>query len=224
MTLRNKLTVATLAAAAFAAPAYSAVTVTLEAPGVQNTTVAVAGQVEGFEGTVSPAFSGFGVRSANEYGGAGGVGQYGFTDGTGTITIAPAPANFLGLWVSALNSSNGIRLFSGTTELFAANLIEAFNGAGGTSSYFGNPNPNFLNADSGEAFAYFNFSSDTLFDRVELYGYNGRLELDNVVVGTTGGAAAVPEPATWAMMIGGFGLVGGVLRRQRKVSTRVRFA
>jgi uncharacterized protein YjiK len=35
-------------------------------------------------------------------------------------------------------------------------------------------------------------------------------------------AAAVPEPATWAMFIGGFGLVGGALRRQRK--TAVRFA
>lgn len=30
--------------------------------------------------------------------------------------------------------------------------------------------------------------------------------------------AAVPEPASWAMMIGGFGLVGGVLRRRRPVA------
>ena len=28
--------------------------------------------------------------------------------------------------------------------------------------------------------------------------------------------AAVPEPATWAMMIGGLGMVGGVMRRRRK--------
>ena len=32
--------------------------------------------------------------------------------------------------------------------------------------------------------------------------------------------AAVPEPATWAMMIGGFGLVGGTLRGRRKVAVR----
>ncbi|MBS0479379.1 MAG: NF038122 family metalloprotease [Proteobacteria bacterium] len=34
----------------------------------------------------------------------------------------------------------------------------------------------------------------------------------------------VPEPATWAMMIMGFGLMGAAMRRNRKVTTRVRFA
>ena len=29
------------------------------------------------------------------------------------------------------------------------------------------------------------------------------------------GIAAVPEPATWALMIGGFAMAGGVLRRRR---------
>jgi len=36
-------------------------------------------------------------------------------------------------------------------------------------------------------------------------------------------AGGVPEPAAWAMMIGGFGMAGGALRR-RRVSTTVRFA
>ncbi len=36
-------------------------------------------------------------------------------------------------------------------------------------------------------------------------------------------AGAVPEPATWAMMIGGCGMVGGAMRR-RRVSTKVSFA
>lgn len=37
-------------------------------------------------------------------------------------------------------------------------------------------------------------------------------------------AAAVPEPGTWAMMMGGLGLVGFAMRRRRKVTTRVAFA
>jgi len=40
---------------------------------------------------------------------------------------------------------------------------------------------------------------------------------------TSLGTAAVPEPASWAMMLGGFGLVGGAMRR-RSNSTSVTFA
>lgn len=45
--------------------------------------------------------------------------------------------------------------------------------------------------------------------------------LDNVTIAET---AAVPEPASWAMMVAGFGLIGGAARRRRKVSTSVTFA
>ena len=27
--------------------------------------------------------------------------------------------------------------------------------------------------------------------------------------------AAVPEPASWALMLGGFGMIGGVMRRRK---------
>lgn len=33
-----------------------------------------------------------------------------------------------------------------------------------------------------------------------------------------GGMAPIPEPATWAMMIGGFGLIGAASRRRRRTS------
>ena len=36
--------------------------------------------------------------------------------------------------------------------------------------------------------------------------------------------AAVPEPATWAMMLVGFAAVGAALRRRRKETVRVRYA
>ncbi len=39
-------------------------------------------------------------------------------------------------------------------------------------------------------------------------GTSGSLQIDNVRV------AAVPEPASWAMMIGGFAFIGGALRRR----------
>lgn len=43
--------------------------------------------------------------------------------------------------------------------------------------------------------------------------YNGNLS-----------ATAVPEPATWAMMLAGFGLIGFAMRRQRQSHPKVRFA
>ncbi len=52
-------------------------------------------------------------------------------------------------------------------------------------------------------------------------GLNNRLNLKNTTysISTTGATPAVPEPATWAMMIGGFGGIGGAMRaRRRKVS------
>jgi len=41
----------------------------------------------------------------------------------------------------------------------------------------------------------------------------GSQQFDNIVLNDV--AAAVPEPATWAMMLGGFGIIGGAMRRRR---------
>ncbi len=37
-------------------------------------------------------------------------------------------------------------------------------------------------------------------------------------------SGAVPEPATWAFMIFGFGAIGGAMRRQRKANVKVSYA
>ena len=51
------------------------------------------------------------------------------------------------------------------------------------------------------------------------YGLGTQLSLDDLTInGTvngTGSGETVPEPAVWAMMVAGFGLVGGALRRPR---------
>ena len=49
--------------------------------------------------------------------------------------------------------------------------------------------------------------------------------LDNVQVsGVASTVSAVPEPATWAMMILGMGAIGFAMRRRQKVTTRVSYA
>lgn len=47
-----------------------------------------------------------------------------------------------------------------------------------------------------------------------LYAYQGAPGLDNVSLVA---AAGVPEPASWAMMLGGFGAIGAAMRRRRRI-------
>jgi PEP-CTERM motif len=62
------------------------------------------------------------------------------------------------------------------------------------------------------------------------FAVNGNTLSYDTVAGTPGDSfrvltAGVPEPATWAFMILGFGLIGGALRsRKANVTTQVRFA
>ena len=50
------------------------------------------------------------------------------------------------------------------------------------------------------------------FTGITLTSSQRSFEIDNLAV------ASVPEPATWAMMIGGFGMAGAMLRRRRTVT------
>ncbi len=54
------------------------------------------------------------------------------------------------------------------------------------------------------------------------YLYNAPNDTITVIIGAARGA--VPEPATWAFMILGFGAIGGAMRRQRKANVKVSYA
>ena len=56
-----------------------------------------------------------------------------------------------------------------------------------------------------------------------LFGLNDQVGLKETLSFTTNAQGAVPEPTSWALMVGGFGMVGGAVRA-RKRSTSVRFA
>ena len=57
----------------------------------------------------------------------------------------------------------------------------------------------------------------TTFEPDRFYGFTiFDVAGDNFTV--TAAAGVVPEPASWAMMIGGFGLVGGAVRSRRRVA------
>lgn len=62
----------------------------------------------------------------------------------------------------------------------------------------------------------FNVVASAASTQIAFYGRNdpATLLLDDVSVQ----ASAVPEPASWAMMIGGFAVAGAAIRRRRKVA------
>jgi hypothetical protein len=63
-------------------------------------------------------------------------------------------------------------------------------------------------------------SSNLVFTFTDKYSY---LDLDDVSVVAKGPPPAVPEPATWGMLLAGFALIGGAARYRRSGAT-VRFA
>jgi hypothetical protein len=90
----------------------------------------------------------------------------------------------------------------------------------GFSRYLGGvylPNTYQSGAQLSGSATYLNASFKTLGLTAGQYVYRA-VNNDSVTVNI--GAAAVPEPATWAMMLIGFGAVGYSLRARRKTATR----
>ena len=230
-----------------------------EAAGLQHTTATFsAGGAEGFEsvplsgsenfttdfgtgGTITGRYSDVQVINADQYGGAGGSGQYAVTFGTGgyaldlTSTVRGG-VNYFGYWLSALDRGNTVSFYASGRLLFTFNpqdVITAVNANPDPAQYYGNPNAPYAGANSGEPYIFLNFFNDTgHFDRV-VFSENpqqGGYESDNHTVGhfltkgtgtsfpLSGGfpAAGVPEPESWAMMLAGFGLAGMAARRRAR--------
>jgi hypothetical protein len=73
----------------------------------------------------------------------------------------------------------------------------------------------------GWAFAYSDYQAWSVIDNVDSSGSipnEGSPEADLNLWAFQTGTPSVPEPASWAMMVGGFGVVGGALRGRRKAT------
>ena len=128
---------------------------------------------------------------------------------------SPNTANFGAFGSSDDVLSQAIATTAGQTYTFSFDLAHIGNSVNDFSASF--DGVTLLNLADNPSFNYMHFSytvtatgssaavSFAGLEKEELY------ELDNVSVTGVG----VPEPATWALMIGGFGLTGAALRRRR---------
>ncbi len=159
-----------------------------------------------------------------------------------TCTFTPGDAEFTTSGDTTFPITGSVAARIGRSDVGVGTFTDIYtfivdvngNGSGAFSTSFsgGNTDVDFLSAT-------FNGQAVTLTgtDALEFGGLTGVAIMAGAVneliinytsggLGSYGGnltftPGAVPEPASWALMIGGFGMVGGTLRRRR---ARVQFA
>ena len=214
--------------------AQAGIITTIEAPGVQtssalDTTTETFNSVStGYKnsqtfslaGGLTATYSGTQfVNQADEYGGAGGVGNYLSLQATNSVTLTlSASQAYFGLWVSALDPYNQLQFYNGSQ------LLASYSGADPRvallpASYLGNPNLAFLGQDPAENFVFVNFyaqSSADMFNKIVFSNLPGptSFESDNHTFSATLQAPAVPEPSSLALC-GIAGVIGLAVARAR---------
>lgn len=234
------LSLVTLAAATLIAQnAQAQVVVTIEAPGVQSSSVANI-TTENFDGFTPGVYTslnstigtysspGLAVVGANQYGGAGGAGNY-FSIGaqsgqlTATLTL-PGDQAYFGFWYSAGDNQNEIDLYENNTLEYSLNtsdLINFINGQMNAGAYYGNPNNG---QDPEEPFAYVNFfgTNGTVFNKIVFNNASlgTGFESDNHSISamqtTPTGTPITPEPGSVALLVG-MGVSGAAFLRRKRL-------
>lgn len=147
--------------------------------------------------------------------------------GGGNFANEPSPNTimfFLDRNNAVLNANNGFTtgfsFFYTSSTAATVNVYDGLNATGNilaslnltaqhNQNCTGDPNGGFCHWDAiGVAF------NGTAYS-IDFGGTANQTGFDNITFGSKDAGGGVPEPAAWAMMLSGFGLVGGAMRRRQ---------
>ena len=125
----------------------------------------------------------------------------------GTLTLTP---------LATFDSVNGGNVADGSSGGITLDMTSS---SGGTFSIASGVNLEYYAVKSGNEFLVYEYDGSTnMFTTAGLGNGNNLPGLSHIVFfGTMGG---VPEPATWAMMLLGIGMIGAGARRRRQSQSR----
>jgi hypothetical protein len=137
------------------------------------------------------------------------------TGSTGTATLDLTNYNFGGV-------VDGFSFYWGSIDKYNQLVVNSTLGGTAQSYTFqfdgSNPPPPANGAQQDGANnlrVFFGLAQGETLNSIQFVSTGIAFEVDDIIF--TG--SAVPEPATWAMMIGGFGMIGGAMRRAKRRAT-----
>ena len=225
MKLMKFTALAAIATAAFTAPAAYAAPTLLTFEGVGDN-VAVNNFYNGGAG------GNYGISFVNGYGlvdsDAGGTGNFANEPSASTVLFFTSGA------ASTMNVAagfdTGFSFFYSSSQAASVNVYSGLNGTGtllASLSLAAQSNGNNCGGDPTGSYCNWTpigVSFAGIAKSASFGGSANYVAFDNITLGAATPSGAVPEPATWAMMLLGFGGIGGALRRRPKATARIRFA
>lgn len=190
-------------------PAQAALVFTIEAPGVQQSSVPGVTTENFDDGDLTSAigtYSGGSVNGANVFGGAGGTGSFLFaTSGNPSTLTFSTPQSYFGVWWSAGDAGNSLKVYNQNDVLIGDYVVGSIIPLL-SQAYYGNPNGG---GNEAEPYAYLNFTAtETDFISKVVFG-GSNFESDNHSVTTeritppgTPPGGSVPDSGSTLAMAG----------------------
>lgn len=198
-----------------AAPAQAAVSIDYQAGG--NVLAPGLSIIENFNGLAAGTSVGSNamIHAANSDGNGalpafGDGSKYLSVLGGGSYTMALAPVSMLSFVLGSLDTYNSVRLSftDGTTQLLEGAQIKGAL----TPTPLANSGDQLIPATNGRV--TYGANGGPLINGITFLSTGNSFEIDDVAT------AAVPEPATWAMMLLGFAVIGSSMRTRRREMAR----